>query len=30
MKTFIDNLPKETQAVVACKAAWKLLFYEDI
>lgn len=30
LRTFIDNLPKETQEVVAYKAAWKLLFNEDI
>jgi len=30
LRTFIDNLPKETQEVVAYKAAWKLLFSEDI
>ena len=30
IRAFIDSLPKETQEVVAYKAAWKLLFSEDI
>jgi hypothetical protein len=30
LRDFIDNLPKETQEIVAYKAAWKLLFNEDI
>lgn len=30
LRAFIDNLPKETQEVVAYKAAWKLLFSEYI
>jgi len=30
LRTFLSNLPKETQQVVAYKAAWKLLFNEDI
>ncbi|MBU1342735.1 MAG: amidohydrolase [Proteobacteria bacterium] len=30
LRAFIGNLPKETQDVVAYKAAWKLIFNEDI
>jgi len=30
LRSFINNLPKETQEIVAYKAAWKLLFDEDI
>jgi hypothetical protein len=30
LRTFINNLPKETQAIVAYKAAWKLLFNEQL
>jgi hypothetical protein len=30
LRAFISNLPKETQEIVAYKAAWKLLFDEDI
>lgn len=30
LRTFIHNLPKETQEIVAYKAAWKLLFNENI
>ena len=30
LRAFIDSLPKETREVVAYKAAWKLLFNEDI
>ena len=30
LRAFMDNLPKEIQEVVAYKAAWKLLFNEDI
>jgi len=30
LRKFIANLPKETQAIVAYKAAWKLLFNEQL
>lgn len=30
LRTFISNLPRKTQEIVAYKAAWKLLFNEDI
>jgi hypothetical protein len=30
LRAFIGNLPKETRQIVAYKAAWKLIFYEDI
>jgi len=30
LRAFISNLPKVTQEIVAYKAAWKLLFNEDI
>ena len=30
LRTFLNNLPKQTQQIVAYKAAWKLLFNEDI
>ena len=30
LRVFMDSLPKEIQEVVAYKAAWKLLFNEDI
>lgn len=30
LRAFIGSLPKETQAIVAYKAAWKLLFNENI
>jgi hypothetical protein len=30
LRTFLGNLPKETQQIVAYKAAWKLIFNEDI
>ncbi len=30
LREFMDNLPEETQKIVAYKAAWKLLFDEDI
>lgn len=30
LRSFIGNLPEETQEIVAYKAAWKLIFNEDI
>lgn len=30
LRAFLSNLPKETQEIVAYKAAWKLLFNENI